>query len=175
MSFFSLNRKRGGTGAAAGFTLVEIIAILVVVSILAVMVLVRIPDLEEHSRLIEINTLKSHLRYAQAMAMSTEKIWGIGFDDPSTYRLIEEGANSDLELPGADISDSSHNPDKDPRTVNLMELKIVSIAPGDSSVSFDASGTPVDSAGVAVTETISIREAGGSELFTVTPVTGFIE
>jgi prepilin-type N-terminal cleavage/methylation domain-containing protein len=174
MTFLLLSSKRLNAGPAAGFTLVETIAVLVLLSIVAIVTLVGIPPLEQHRRIVEINTLKSHLRYAQAMAMATERIWGIGFDDSATYRLLEDGVDSDQSLPGADTTDA----DGLALTVNLVSLEIDK----KCRINFDAMGAPVAKSGgqwTAVQDEdasdISIRQKDGTELFQVTPVTGFIE
>ncbi|MBI9083065.1 MAG: prepilin-type N-terminal cleavage/methylation domain-containing protein [Desulfobacterales bacterium] len=161
-----------------GFSLVETICVLVILSIVAVVALVRLPSLTEHTREMEINTLKTHLRYVQNRAMGSEVPWSVRFIDAATYRFQKNGADSNLVPPGADITDAKLNPDNDPLTVNLVGLSLGTSLEGGLSdrINFDKMGSPVlDDGTTGLTADISVKDAAGTALFTVTAYTGFIE
>ena len=162
----------------AGFTLMETIVVMVILSVLTVVALVRIPSLDEHTREIEINTLKSHLRYVQARAMGSEDIWSLRFTAADTYRFLKDGANSGLVPPGADIADAKLNPDNDSLTVNLVGLRVDTDLGGSLTdrINFDKNGSPVlDDGTTALTADITLKDSGGESLFDITAYTGFIE
>ena len=161
-----------------GFTLIETISVLVILTIIAVVALVRIPSLTEHTKEMEINTLKTHLRYIQSRAMGSEVPWSIRFTASDTYRFLVSGANSQLVPPGADIVDAKLNPDNDPLTVNLVGLALGTSLGGGLTdrINFDKMGSPVlDDGTTVLSADISVFDSGGTVLFAVTAYTGFIE
>lgn len=86
-----------------GFTLVEVIAALLIIGIIAAAVTYRMiwsmPDVDSASR---ADKLKVQLRYAQGRSMNTDSVWGIQFSG-STYHLFKNGNASDgVILPGED-------------------------------------------------------------------------
>ena len=162
----------------AGYTLMETIVVMVILAILTVVALVRIPALDEHTRQIEINTLKSHLRYVQARAMGSESAWSLRFTAADTYRFLKDGANSSLVPPGADITDAKLNPDNDSLTVNLVGLRVDTDLGGSLTdrINFDKNGSPVlDDGTTALTSDITLKDTDGDTLFDITAYTGFIE
>lgn len=162
----------------AGFTLMETIVVMVILSVLTVVALVRIPSLDEHTRQIEINTLKTHLRYVQARAMGSETPWSLRFTADDTYRFLKNGANSQLVPPGADITDANLNPDNDPLTVNLVGLNVDTALGGSLTdrINFDKNGSPVlDDGTTLLTADVTLKDTAGESLFDITAYTGFIE
>lgn len=86
--------KRHGTGMTMpkrkGFTLIEVIAVLVVVAIIAAVVVSRGMSTDAVNLQAEVDTLKSHLRYAQYLAMNDipPNQWGINVGG-SSYTLVK--------------------------------------------------------------------------------------
>ena len=74
-----------------GFTLIEVIAVLVIVAIIAAVVLVRGMSTADVNLQAEMDTLKSHLRYAQYLAMNDipPNRWGISVGS-SSYTLVKD-------------------------------------------------------------------------------------
>ena len=86
-----------------GFTMIEIIAVLLIVGFLAgtaVLMLYQPEAVEVPARL---ETLKSHIRFAQAAALNSSNVWGIEWIDGSTYALFkvkDDGSIENVALPG---------------------------------------------------------------------------
>jgi MSHA pilin protein MshC len=160
-----------------GFTLLELIALLVVLGILAVVAAARVTNTDVEV-ITGADTLKEHIRYAQTMAMNSNPnapsdatVWGISCSGTSYW--LFNGTN-----PGANIvllpeDDQYLNPD---RTINLASKKI-NIS--SFTVYFDNRGIPYSAyPGTLWTGTpISVTPAGGSGstvTVNVTPFTGYI-
>ena len=64
-----------------GMTLIEIVAVLLVMSILTAVILERMIDIEAIREPARMDRLKNHIRYAQTMAIKqNNKYWGIRCD-----------------------------------------------------------------------------------------------
>ena len=139
-----------------GFTLIEIIAVLIVIGILASVTAVIFSSMDEHNLATEVEILKSHLRFAQSRAMSDNVSWGIAFSGNS-YTLQRNGIMSTSNLPN---DNSSTHILKGEVTVNST-----------SAVTFDQFGSliPLDT-GI----NIILSDDDNSHTITVTPNTGFI-
>jgi MSHA pilin protein MshC len=76
-----------GTPKNAGVTLIEIIAVLLIIGILGVVTVSRW-TLSDTEQIGQIKIIKSHLRYAQSRAMSSSSLWYIHFETtPARYTL----------------------------------------------------------------------------------------
>lgn len=76
-----------------GFTLIEIIAVMLIISIGLTVVVSRMTETNDNELTGQIEVIKSHLRYAQSKAMSsTSSFWYIHFETtPAQYTLYEDG------------------------------------------------------------------------------------
>ena len=84
--------------AASGFTLVEVVAVLTVLAILAGTVAAALRVRPSVS--VEADMLRSRLGFAQALAMANNTAeWSVRFDN-NAYRLLRDGADSPLPWPG---------------------------------------------------------------------------
>jgi MSHA pilin protein MshC len=137
-----------------GFTLIEIIAVLVIIAIISAVVISRGTATDAANLQAEVNTLKGHLRYAQYLAMNdiSPVKWGIQVGGTS-YTLIKvdtSGTTSPFNLPNE--SSATH-----------------SIAPFTATavnVLFDELGSPNTAATITLTP--------GPQSITITPETGLI-
>jgi prepilin-type N-terminal cleavage/methylation domain-containing protein len=88
--------------SADGFTLVEVVAVLVVLGILAVVVVGRVSS-PSYDVVIQAELLKTHLRFSQFKALSdidgqAVTSWGMSFTGNS-YTLRQNGADAPVNLP----------------------------------------------------------------------------
>jgi prepilin-type N-terminal cleavage/methylation domain-containing protein len=136
-----------------GFTLVEVICVLLLIGIITTVVLSRTMD---HSTelIAEIEMIKGHLRYAQARAMNSNQSWGINFSS-SSYTLEEDGAASVTALPGLNGA--------------IRTLTEGTISSTVNPIVFNQWGNPGTTA-----ITVTISDGTDSQSFTIGPVTGFI-
>ena len=143
-----------------GFTMIEIIAVLVIISVLAAVAVTKIGSTQRYSALAEADILKAYLRYVNFRALSDIGTWGMRFDGTS-YTMLRNGSAATYNLPNE--NSSTHTmPD--------------GITVAGDTVIFDEWGTPVNASGSPVTENITINIAAGGETIpiTITKNTGFI-
>ena len=81
-----------------GFTVIEIIAVLVILGIMTALAVSRFTDIRA-ADVAAANSLKAHLRYAQLRAMGDLVPWGIRLEGNS-YTLLRDGAPAPVNLPG---------------------------------------------------------------------------
>ena len=132
------------------------IAVLIIISIVGVIVATRLWNTGAEL-VAQTDVIKTHLRYAQSRAMSSNVIWGIVFNG-NTYALFQNGNTSDTVLLPGETS----------KTLNLPPgVSITGVV-----VSFDSWGRPYnDAAGTSAHPGGAI--AGLSII--ITKNTGFIE
>lgn len=138
-------------GTHRGFTMIEVIAVLIVLAITAVVAVSGISSLSASDMRVELDTLKSHLRYAQARAIGTDSHWGIQIFSPSVYWLFESNSSNKRLLPALDTD-----------TVTLASL---SISGSPLTLDFDGRGSP------GISDVIINTSAGS---ITISANTGFI-
>ena len=125
-----------------GFTLIEIIGVLIVVGILAAIVITRAMSTTNMGRVAQESVIKNHIRYAQSLAMKQGTIWGIKCDgaDYWLFRTIDPDVTSNQRaLPGEENA-----------KVALADKKITMSA---FIVFFDANGRPYTAYTNATTNT----------------------
>ena len=148
-----------------GFTFIEIISVLVIISILGAVIVSRGFSTSVYTLKSEADRLKAHLRYAQVRAMNSSVAWGINIADATSYSLFNSGnvANT-VVLPGENGT--------------TITLSGITITTGQPIVSFDDFGRPhTDAAGTSLqagNRTITLTSDGQTETITVTQNTGFI-
>ncbi len=149
-------------GGRSGFTLIEVVAVLLVLGILAAVVVSRAVS-SDNELLAARDVVRAHLRYAQERAMNSNAAWSIQFTG-TTYTLYR--GNTAQTLPGED--NAAVNPG-------------VGISwSGDAGgiFSFDGWGRPCSDASastlLASGRTITLTGTSASAVITVTPNTGFI-
>jgi|GEM_PF-2616100 prepilin-type N-terminal cleavage/methylation domain-containing protein len=118
----------------AGFTLVEITAVLVVIGIISLIVIANSFDFQEKAGSEAFyNQFKSHLQYARTKSLNSENNWGIGITE-SGYFLFSGSTSNKKHLPG-----------EENLIVKSKSGKDISIS-GDDII-FDNFGHPFDPAG----------------------------
>lgn len=139
-----------------GFTLIEAIAVLLLIGILSTVIISSYSSTEINSLVAEEATLKGHLRFAQLRAMNDRVSWGIALG-ANAYVLQRNGAPAPYDLPGE--GSPIHN---------LQGGISVTLGAG-TTVTFDQWGSP----GPANT-TITLSSGMDSRTIPITRNTGFI-
>jgi prepilin-type N-terminal cleavage/methylation domain-containing protein len=138
-----------------GFTLLEIIAVLLIFSILAGVVLIRVNSPAELAGRAEV--IKNHLRYAQSMAMLSNHVWGVRFE-ADQYVLFEE--DEARLFPGEE---------------NPVPLKDLTASP--LTIGFDGWGMPLDLAAnspLGADALLRISDSESTLTVTISRDTGFV-
>jgi prepilin-type N-terminal cleavage/methylation domain-containing protein len=153
-----------------GFTMIEIVAVLVVLFIVSAVVMSRYTMTGTNELMVETDGLKASLRYAQIQSLNDDTVtlgWGIHFPNDTSYSLYKNAVAASVMIP-VKIPDTV----KDPPPNNTHTLQgNVKIQTGiGTTVTFDKWGSP----GIT---TISITLAQGTETSTITITrnTGFIQ
>ncbi len=140
----------------SGFTMIEVISVLVIIGIVAAVVIVRMTNTSGYDLVSQVEVIKGHLRLAQSRAMGSGSPWGINFDTATTYYLFQGSATTTpILLLGEDNVTVS-------LTAKQSNLSITSVP---LLVTFDAYGSPGPN-------TINLGTNAGN--ITITKNTGFI-
>ena len=78
-----------------GFTLVEVVVVLVLISIIAATVFTRSITTDQINISAQTEIIKSHIRYAQSLAMKRSEIWGIKCASNEYEYWLFSGADPD--------------------------------------------------------------------------------
>lgn len=167
-----------------GFTMVEIVVVLIVLSIVSVIVASRFST-GGNELMIETDGLKSSLRFAQIQSLNDDtddqKIkWGINFPPNNTsYILYKNGSpavdkDSRPVMIPVKIPDSVEDPP--PNNTHKLQGNVTVVSGMGTTVTFDKWGRPIDLAGNPATNDINITLTQGTEskIITITKNTGFI-
>ena len=155
-----------------GFTLIELVIVLIVMSIVAVFIASR-ASTSGNELIAETDTLKSHLRYAQIRAMNDSVPWGIYIPNASSYVLyrnneVEASQMLPGEKPGAATA---------PQTHNLQGTVTITSGAG-TTYNFNAWGAPVNMGippiPLATAQTITLSEGAATSSITITKNTGHV-
>jgi len=162
-----LREKPCSTGLTPGFTLFEIVVVILLMAVLAAVVIPKVMDSDEPNLRVETDVLANHLRYAQSMAMGTLTPYGITYSSGSYHLFKGSAPNTALGLPGEQDT-----------TVSLPSGMTVTFSTAASTITFNAMGVPCsDTAGttpLTADAVLTVGLSGDSKTITVTQQTGFI-
>ncbi len=138
-----------------GFTLIETIAVLVILGIVAVVAISRVGT-NQNDLIAQKDIVKSHLRFAQLKALSddTSASWGIVFS-ANSYTLYTGIAAAAFNLPGEDSGTHTF-----PTGITITAI----------TVAFDSWGSPG-----AANITVTLTQSGVTKSFRINANTGYIE
>jgi prepilin-type N-terminal cleavage/methylation domain-containing protein len=154
-----------------GFTLIEIIAVLVLMSIIAASVLIRGMNTDQIDMMAQAAKIRNHIRYAQAMAMKrSDTNWGIKCD-----------GNAYWFFKGTDPDDSANQLSLPGEKSSQILLSDINVTMDGFTLLFDQYGIPyknnlstkVDNSSDSLSITISA--GSGSVTLSITPETGLIQ
>lgn len=163
--------RRGRLGGQGGFTLFEIIMVLLLLGVVTYFAATRLFSDDAPTQVAELELVKNHLRYAQSRAMNSEDVWGIKFDTSRRFWLFKwtDGVNAVKRLPGVESSDG------------VMEVTNIQISGTPIVMAFDSFGRPctpgTTCSPLTVSQSLSVQAAGGGSTvgtITITKNTGFI-
>ena len=151
--------KNKNTGAS----LIELITVIMIMSIISAVVVSRIINLQSVDMVARENTVKSHIRYAQATAMKLNGIRGIKCDGTDYWMFKSTDPD--------DSGNQVHFPGEDSIKIALPEMLAFTLV-------FDRFGIPYlldenTNTPVPVSSPVNIQIDTRS--FKITPETGFID
>jgi prepilin-type N-terminal cleavage/methylation domain-containing protein len=165
------------TGRDKGFTLIEMIFVLIVLFIVAAVFMSRYASTGTNELMIETDGLKTSLHYAQMKAMndtvdSAPLGWGI-FPNSASYTLVKSVLTATSNL-------AADKPLTHPGDTHRLAtgVSVAITAGGVAIVAFNEWGAPIDASGVPVTGniTLTLTKSGESAAhITVIKNTGFIQ
>ena len=152
-----------------GVSLVEMIAVLLLMGIVSAMAISRFASVDNMELAAKVSSVRNHIRYAQIMAMkSNDTTWGIRCDG-TDYWIFKTTTPAVASEP--DVADNMvYLPGNDNKKIEMPEME-------DFTLYFDKFGIPytydtgVGDIVAAAAQTINI----GSKSLTVTAETGFVE
>ena len=150
-----------------GFTIIEIVAVLIVMSIITAFAVGRVAD-NKPELIAQKEVLKVHLRYAQSRAMNSNDNYGIETDG-NTYRLFRVSNANIIRFPGEKL---------DYIDLAALGLSLSMTTPLGNVVFFDSRGIPyTDNSGILQVgdRTLTLSSGTDNESITITPNTGFIQ
>ena len=150
----------------SGFTIIEIIAVLIVMGIITAFAVGRVAD-NKPELIAQKEVLKVHLRYAQSRAMNSNDNYGIE-SNGNTYRLFRASSANIINLPGEQL---------DHINLAALGLSLSMTTPLGNVVSFDSRGIPyTNNSGTrqTVDRTLTLSSGSDNESIIITQNTGFI-
>jgi MSHA pilin protein MshC len=161
--FTSMRSFRQSHNHQRGFTMIEIVVVLIILAIMAPFVITRVTT-DTNNLITQAEILKSHLRYAQLRALNDTVSWGIYFTGTNSYTLYKSGTTANDLLPGENSQ------------TRTLPTDITITSGIGSTTAFNEWGSPVDAGGtpVTVTQTITLAQGTTTSNITITKNTGFI-
>ncbi|MGD0278176.1 MAG: type II secretion system protein [Smithella sp.] len=159
-----MNKTAGQFKDQGGFTMIEIISVLVLIGILTLVAIVKLTSTNYYNLAAETEVVKAHLRYAQSRAINSRNVSGINFSSGS-YTFFINGNTANVRM----------LPDQN-GAGNVTLPGGMSITTG--IVAFDSWGKPfTDAAGTQAqsgSRTLTLSQGSNTSVITITPNTGFV-
>ncbi len=165
---FNMNRNRDG------FTLIEMVVVLLLISIIAAAVFTRTISTGQINFVGQVDKIRNQIRYAQSLAMKRSEVWQF-VSDTNDYWVLD-GSSNFVTLPGEKTA-----------KISLADLGInMNVNGGSFNVYFDRYGKPYHSwtdetnntpvtTGSPLEITISaVVDASVSRKLVITPETGLV-
>ena len=159
-----------------GFTMLEIIAALIILGIIAAVVISRGISRQSYESVSETEKFKSHLRYAEQLSINGDGTNGDGSTDTTWAWGIQIGAGTTsyslVRLHNNVVVGSviGHLPGENGNTHNFASGVTLTGVTANQIIPFDQWGSPG-----TTSITINVIEGGVTNNFTITKNTGFIQ
>jgi prepilin-type N-terminal cleavage/methylation domain-containing protein len=158
---------------SSGFTIVEIIVVLLLMSILAATLLGRSVTTTDLYLNSATDKVRNQLRFAQAEAMKrSDTVWGVN-SFGTEYWLFRNTTANEERIPGGDYPGAGNR-------INKADLG-VGVTLSDFTVFFDRIGkpytaytSPTVNTPLAIQMPITVSVSGDNRTITITPETGLI-
>lgn len=162
---------------SSGFTAIEILIVVVVISIVAMMAIPMMTSASGFQIRSAANMIAADLEYAKSMAISRGRNFSVVFDKTTETYQIEDQGGTVISHPvkkGFDYvvdfsSDSS---------LSKVDIADVDFDPGSGgTITFDYMGSPYSGAGISNplnSGVVTLQVSGASTTINIEPVTGFI-
>ena len=148
-----------------GFTIVEIVVVLVLISIIAAAAFSRSITTDQMNFVSQYDKIQNQVRYPQSMAMKRSEWWGISCDTNNYWIFTGTNVANHEQLPGQQNT--------------LISLSELGINMDGFTVIFDEYGRPRDSGGILMVSpglTVNLDDGGsGSKSFSIEPETGLVK
>ena len=155
-----------------GFTLVEIIIVVVIMSIAALMAVPMLTSASDLQLKSAANVIAADLEHVKSLAISRQKIYSVVFDSSTdSYQVLDSDSNvvSHPTKAGGLFTVSF------PSESRLNSVGISADFDSDETVKFNYLGTPINSSDTdLVSGVITLTSGGDTMTVTVEPVTGYI-
>jgi len=153
----------------SGFTIIEVVAVLIVMSIITAFAVGRVAD-NKPELIAQKEVLKVHLRYAQSRSMNSNDNYGIE-SNGNTYWLFRISSVNRVNFPGEQLD-----------YIDLAALGLSLAMTDGSIVCFNSKGVPytdfdTDNADNLQTgdRTLTLSSGSDNESIIITKNTGFIQ
>ncbi|TXH87227.1 MAG: prepilin-type N-terminal cleavage/methylation domain-containing protein [Rhodoferax sp.] len=160
-------RKHIGVQFARGFTLVELVMVMVLLGILAAYAAPRIFNRSDFDARGLHDVTMAYLRYAQKTAIAQRRQVCVAYTANSLTLTIAAAAGTGA-CPGAA---ALNGPDG---KTSLAAPANVSYSPVPATVAFDALGQPLDSNGAVLVASRTVTVTGSGRTITVEAATGYV-
>lgn len=159
--------NRGRVQRMRGFTLIELIMVMVLLGVLAAYAAPRIFNRSDFDARGMHDMTMSYLRYAQKSAIAQRRQVCVGYSASSVTLTIAVAAGAGACPAAAPLN----GPDGQS---TLSAPSGVSFTPTPATMAFDALGQPLDDTGAVLASARTIVVAGTGRTITVEAVTGYV-
>ena len=166
--------KKRPMSARYGFTLIEIIVVVVILAIAAMLAVPMLGTAADMQLRAAGNMIAADMEYARSMAISRQQNYSVVFSSANNSYKVRDGAGAVVVHPLNSAKDLSVVFGDDSR---LDKVDIISAnfdGSADETITFDYLGSPFSSVGALMIGTISLTADGFPMTITVEPVTGYV-